>query len=153
MQQEELRQKTLSQETIEAAASQATEEAVAEAQSAMLAAEQHAMAEADADISSIQGQGSLLRSLQQEEEAAASGTFEGLIDQSLLDQGSNQASAVDTTLDELKKLRIIDQELAKAQTDSKSDPNSINEQAIEASTLAQMQGKKDSGRIENLVQQ
>lgn len=51
-----------------------------------------------------------------------------------------QASSVDTTLDELKKLRIIDQELAKAQSEQKQDPTTINEQAIEASTLAQMQG-------------
>ena len=120
----------------------------------MLAQEQKAQAEADLDLSSIASQSSLLHSLQQEEEAAATGTFEGLLDQSVLEQGTQQASAVDTTLDELKKLRIIDAELAKAQSEQKpKDPTAINEQAIEAVTLAAIQGqKKDSGRIEDLVQ-
>lgn len=82
-----------------------------------MAQEQRVQAEMDLDLSSIATQSSLLHSLQQEAEAAATGTYEGLLDQSLLDQGAQQASAVDTTLDELKKLRIIDAELAKAQSE------------------------------------
>lgn len=54
LQAEELRGKTLSQETIEAAATQATEEAVAEAQNAMLAQEQRVLTDSDIDMSSIQ---------------------------------------------------------------------------------------------------
>ena len=73
-------------------------------------------------------------------------------------------SAVDTTLDEIKKLRIIDKELANAQaaaTELKTNKDGINESLIEEKTVSKL--KKDGkgsdkdhsntqGVIETLVQ-
>ena len=94
----------MSQETIEAAASQATEEAVAEAQGEII----RMTTEAELESSSLLSQSSMLHSL----EAADAGTLDMLATQSVLE--AEGGSAVDSTLEEIKKLRIIDSELAKA---------------------------------------
>lgn len=69
---------------------------------------------------------------------------------------SAMLSSVDTTLEEIRKLRIIDQELAKAQANTppaKTGKDGINENAIEERTLSKL--KKDSthdkGTIEDMV--
>ena len=49
-----------------------------------------------------------------------------LAEQSVLDAESG--SAVDSTLEEIKKLRIIDSELARANGESSAEPDKINEQ-------------------------
>lgn len=48
---------------------------------------------------------------------AEEGNLEGNLEQALLESGESGQikSAVDTTLDEIKRLRIIDRELAKSQ--------------------------------------
>ena len=66
-------------------------------------------------------------------------------------------SAVDTTLDEIRKLRIIDQELAKAQVEApKAKKDAINENLIEERTLSKLKketSSRDKGAIEDLVHQ
>jgi hypothetical protein len=68
-------------------------------------------------------------------------------------------SAVDTTLEEIQKLRIIDKELASAQAatgDTKGSKDGINEHLIEERTLSKLKkdaASKDKGVIEDLVQQ
>lgn len=66
-------------------------------------------------------------------------------------------SSVDTTLEEIRKLRIIDQELAKAQatTPSKTGKDGINENAIEERTLSKLKkdAMHDKGAIEDMVHQ
>jgi hypothetical protein len=66
-------------------------------------------------------------------------------------------SSVDTTLDEIRKLRIIDQELAKAQVEApKPKKDAINEKLIEERTLSKLTKEvatRDSGVIEDLVHQ
>lgn len=63
---------------------------------------------------------------------------------------------MDTTLDEIRKLRIIDRELA---TDAKNEANDakkkqIDEKGIEESVLKKVKGSKGGhGRIETLVQE
>jgi predicted Zn-dependent peptidase len=113
-------QTSLSQETIEEAASQATEEAVAEAQAEQL----RLSTEAELDSTSLQSQSSLLRSL----ESSDASSLDMLAAQSVLDAESG--STVDSTLEEIKKLRIIDSELARANGDQESsaEPDKINEQ-------------------------
>lgn len=107
----------MTQETIEEAASEATEEAVAEAQ-----AEQLRLAtEAELEGTSLQGQSSLLHSL----ESADATAYDMMAAASVLDAESG--SAVDSTLDEIKKLRIIDSELARASgEDETTEPEKIN---------------------------
>lgn len=75
--------------------------------------------------------------------------MEGSLDQTLLDSSAAEEvqvpSAVDTTLDEIKKLRIIDKELANAQaaaTDLKTNKDGINESLIEDRTVSKL--KKDA---------
>ena len=66
-------------------------------------------------------------------------------------------SAVDTTLEEIQKLRIIDKELAKAQaatTEAKTGKDGINENLIEERTLSKLKKvahSKDKGVIEDIV--
>lgn len=66
-------------------------------------------------------------------------------------------SAVDTTLEEIQKLRIIDKELAKVQattTEPKPSKEGINENLIEERTLSKLKKEvatKDKGAIEDLV--
>lgn len=68
-------------------------------------------------------------------------------------------SSVDTTLEEIQKLRIIDKELAKAQAataDVKTNKDGINENLIEERTLSKLKkepASKVQGVIEDLVQQ
>ena len=66
-------------------------------------------------------------------------------------------SSVDTTLDEIRKLRIIDQELAKAQVEApKPKKDAINEKLIEERTLSKLTKEvatRDSGVIEDPVHQ
>ena len=68
-------------------------------------------------------------------------------------------SAVDTTLEEIQKLRIIDKELANAQaatTEAKTGKDGINENLIEERTLSKLKKgspAQDKGAIEDLVQQ
>lgn len=68
-------------------------------------------------------------------------------------------SAVDTTLEEIQKLRIIDKELAKAQaatSDTKTNKDGINEHLIEERTLSKLKkgaAAKDKGVVEDLVEQ
>jgi hypothetical protein len=64
-------------------------------------------------VSSSQQEANLLTSLTTAEE----GNLEGNLEQALLESGESGQikSAVDTTLDEIKRLRIIDRELAKSQ--------------------------------------
>ena len=72
--------------------------------------------------------------------------------QSVLDAESG--SAVDSTLEEIQKLRIIDNELARASgEDTPAQPDRINEQAIESTTLQQLGDRKDRPTVESLVQQ
>jgi len=70
---------------------------------------------------------------------------------------SSMVSAVDTTLDEIRKLRIIDQELAKAQVEApKAKKDAINENLIEERTLSKLKketSSRDKGAIEDLVHQ
>lgn len=138
-------QASLSQETIEAAATQATEEAVAEAQGEVI----RMTTEAELESSSLLSQSSMLHSL----EAADAGTLEMLATQSVLE--TEGGSAVDSTLEEIKKLRIIDSELAKAGGDSEGAQarDKIDEKQIEASTMEQLGGSMDKPAIETLVQQ
>lgn len=135
----------MSQETIEAAATQATEEAVAEAQGEVI----RMTTEAELESSSLLSQSSMLHSL----EAADAGTLEMLATQSVLE--TEGGSAVDSTLEEIKKLRIIDSELAKAGGDSEGAQarDKIDEKQIEASTMEQLGGSMDKPAIETLVQQ
>lgn len=65
-------------------------------------------------MSSNQQEANLLKSLTTAEE----GNLESNLESSMLESGeSGQVkSAVDTTLEEIKRLRIIDRELAKAQS-------------------------------------
>jgi len=101
----------------------------------------------------------LLKSLSGEEE----GSQESSLDQTLLDSSSTEQSqlqsSVDTTLEEIQKLRIIDKELAKAQaatTETKTSKEGINENLIEERTLSKLKkeaSSKDKGAIEDLVQQ
>ena len=91
------------------------------------------------------------------------GSQEGSLDQTLLDSSSTEQSqmqsSVDTTLEEIQKLRIIDKELAKAQAataDVKTSKDGINENLIEERTLSKLKkepSSKDKGVIEDLVQQ
>lgn len=91
------------------------------------------------------------------------GSQEGSLDQTLLDSSSAEQSqmqsSVDTTLEEIQKLRIIDKELAKAQAataDVKTNKDGINENLIEERTLSKLKkepSSKDKGVIEDLVQQ
>ena len=90
------------------------------------------------------------------------GSLEGSLDQTLLDSSSveqnSMQSAVDTTLEEIQKLRIIDKELAKAQaTTADAKPSKgINENLIEERTLSKLKKEaatKDKGAVEDLVQQ
>ena len=67
-------------------------------------------------------------------------------------------SAVDTTLEEIQKLRIIDKELAKAQAASPETKPSktINENLIEERTLNKLKKEpaaKEKSVVEDLVQQ
>jgi len=67
-------------------------------------------------------------------------------------------TSVDTTLDEIRKLRIIDQELARAQASSGAKPGKdvINENLIEERTLSRLKKDtpaRDKGVIEDLVHQ
>ena len=68
-------------------------------------------------------------------------------------------TSVDTTLDEIRKLRIIDQELARAQASSgpaKPGKDAINENLIEERTLSRLKKDtpaRDKGTIEDLVHQ
>lgn len=135
----------MSQETIEAAANQATEEAVAESQGEMI----RMTTEAELESSSLLSQSSMLHSL----EAADAGTLEMLATQSVLE--AEGGTAVDSTLEEIKKLRIIDSELAKAGGDSEGAQarDKIDEKQIEASTMEQLGGSTDKPAIETLVQQ
>lgn len=103
-------------------------------------------------------QQSLLKSLSGEEDA----TQEGSLDQTLLESSSTEQSqmqsSVDTTLEEIQKLRIIDKELAKAQaaTADVKTKDGINENLIEERTLSKLKkeaASKDKGVIEDLVQQ
>jgi hypothetical protein len=72
--------------------------------------------------------------------------------QSVLEAESG--SAVDSTLEEIQKLRIIDSELARASgEDTPAQPDRINEQAIESTTLQQLGDRKDRPTVESLVQQ
>ena len=67
---------------------------------------------------------------------------------------AESGSAVDSTLEEIKKLRIIDSELAMANgDDASSQPDKIDEESIESSTLEQLGGNKDRPTVETLVQQ
>ena len=90
-------------------------------------------------------------------------SLEGSLDQTLLDSSAAEQaqvpSAVDTTLDEIKKLRIIDKELAQAQAtaaDLKTNKDGINESLIEEKTVSKLKkdakgDEKDQGVIETLV--
>ena len=68
-------------------------------------------------------------------------------------------TSVDTTLDEIRKLRIIDQELARVQASSgsaKPGKEAINENLIEERTLSRLKKDtpaRDKGAIEDLVHQ
>jgi hypothetical protein len=68
---------------------------------------------------------------------------------------AESGTAVDSTLAEIKKLRIIDSELAMANGDPEpaSQPDEIDEQSIESSTLEQLGDNKDRPTVETLVQQ
>ena len=85
--------------------------------------------EAELDSASLQSQTSLLHSL----ESADASSFDMLAEQSVLDAESG--SAVDSTLEEIKKLRIIDSELARANGEANAEPDKINEQQIESITM------------------
>lgn len=160
----------LSSEAAEEAASQGAEEAVAEAQGSQAqagsktAAVQMSGVGEQLDLAAVQAtsaqQQSLLKSLNGEEE----GSQEGSLDQTLLDSSSTEQSsvqsAVDTTLEEIQKLRIIDKELAKAQAatnEAKTNKDGINENLIEERTLSKLKKDaspaKDKGAIEDFVQQ
>lgn len=92
------------------------------------------------------------------------GALESTLEQQLVrstDQLQSQ-SAVDATLEEIQRLRIIEAELAKANIGSSETSNQkvINQNQIETETLnkvkAEMKGKaghKDKLRVEELVQQ
>lgn len=68
-------------------------------------------------------------------------------------------TSVDTTLDEIRKLRIIDQELARVQGSggsAKPGKDAINENLIEERTLSRLKKgapARDKGTIEDLVHQ
>jgi hypothetical protein len=90
------------------------------------------------------------------------GSLEGSLDQTLLDSSSveqnSMQSAVDTTLEEIQKLRIIDKELAQAQaTTADAKPSKgINENLIEERTLSKLKKEvatKDKGAVDDFVQQ
>lgn len=78
--------------------------------------------EAELDSTSLLSQSSLLHSL----ESADAASLDMLAEQSVLD--AEGGSAVDSTLEEIKKLRIIDSELARASGESSTEPDKINEQ-------------------------
>jgi hypothetical protein len=90
----------------------------------------------------------LLKSLSSTEEGSLENTLEGSEDQ------TQYKSAVDTTLDEIRKLRIIDKELAVDEVSEKNQvkKNSIDEKGIEESILKKIKkDKHGKGRIETLV--
>lgn len=92
----------------------------------------------------------LLKSLSSTEEGSLENTLEGSEDQ------TQYKSAVDTTLDEIRKLRIIDKELAVDEVSEKNQvkKNSIDEKGIEESILKKIKkDKHGKGRIETLVQE
>lgn len=107
--------------------------------------------EAELDNTSLLGQSSMLHSL----EAADAGALDMLATQSVLEAESG--SAVDSTLEEIKKLRIIDSELAKRSGSEDSESaqagDKIDEKQIEATAMEQLGGAKDRPAIESLVQQ
>ena len=81
--------------------------------------------------------------MQQEQELAE--------DSSMLDALSSGGSAIDSTLAEIQSLKIIEQELKKAEKEGKKD--SIDQSLIEDSTVTKLkhEGGKDVSRIESLV--
>lgn len=80
--------------------------------------------------------------------------MENTLDQAEEQQSSQFKSSVDTTLDEIRKLRIIDRELA---TDAKNEAidskkKQIDEKGIEESVFKKIKGGKSGhGRVETLV--
>lgn len=94
----------------------------------------------------------LLTSLSTTEEGSFENTLESAEDQ------TQYKSAVDTTLDEIRKLRIIDKELANAKNEDNEEnegkKKKIDQKGIEESVFKKIKkDKHGKGRIETLVQQ
>lgn len=93
-----------------------------------------------------------MKSLSTTEEGSFESTLEASEDQ------TQYKSAVDTTLDEIRKLRIIDKELANAKNEDNEEnlqkKKKIDQKGIEESVLKKIKkDKKGKGRIETLVQE
>ena len=94
----------------------------------------------------------LVKSLSTTEE----GSFENTLE--VADDQTQYKSAVDTTLDEIRKLRIIDKELANAKNEDNEDnlqkKKKIDQKSIEENVFKKIK-KDNKGKIgiESLVQQ
>lgn len=159
----------LSTEALEEAASQGAEEAVAEAQGSLAqvggkaVAGQGSVLGESLDLAAVQAQAaqsqSLLKSLANEDESQQEGSLDQVASESSAGEQGTMLTSVDTTLDEIRKLRIIDQELAKAQATggpAKPSKDGINENLIEERTLSKLKKEtpsRDKGTIEDFVHQ
>lgn len=144
----------MSQETIDAAASVSVDENSKSLNNESIDGLETNLESTDAQsISQTATQeANLINSLNTSEE----GSLESTLEQSDELASSQFKSSVDTTLDEIRKLRIIDRELASDAKNEASDAKKkqIDEKGIEESVLKKVKSSKGGhGRIETLVQE